>query len=52
MKIIKQLTEEEVGELLPGGLQDALVADPDDVFYCMVCDGLRLKDHECVDIIY
>jgi len=32
---------------LPSGLADALHADPDDVFYCMTCDGLRVREgHE------
>ena len=51
MKIIKKLSQEEVEEYLPKGLQDALYAKQGDVFYCMICDGLRLVDHECRDII-
>jgi hypothetical protein len=32
---------------LPSGLVDALHAPPEDLFYCMTCDGLRVKGHEC-----
>ena len=48
MRIIKKLSKKEAEMLLPKGLKDALSADPDEVFYCMGCDGLRSKKHNCV----
>jgi hypothetical protein len=51
MKIIKKLTDEEVKEILPKGLQDTFSANPEDLEYCMKCDGLRIKGHKCIDIL-
>ena len=49
MKIIKILTDEEVRQKLPAQLLDALNAtDPTQIMYCNRCDGLRLKEHECL----
>lgn len=51
MKIIKKLTKEEFAKCVPKGLMDALGAKLNDVCYCDTCDGLRKKDHKCVDIM-
>ena len=52
MKIIKKLSDEEVRELIPSELLKALnTPNKDDVMYCMICDGLRLKDHKCMSCI-
>jgi thioredoxin reductase len=49
VKIIKKLTKDEFKKAVPKGLGDALF-NPKDVFYCDICDGLRNKEHKCVDI--
>lgn len=51
MKIIKKLSEDEVKQFSPNELLKALFAQPKEVIYCMTCDGLRFKDHECISVI-
>ncbi len=47
MKIISEVTPEEIARAVPRGLLDALLANADDCFYCGVCDGLRMRVHDC-----
>lgn len=49
MNIIRVLTPEEVAAEVPAAALAAWSAPMTDVFYCHVCDGLRLKKHECVE---
>lgn len=49
MKIIRELTQEEFKAAIPAGLLAAFQADAADIIYCDVCDGPRVKKHECVE---
>ena len=52
MKIIKELSEDEAKQMMPEGLRDVLFGQSEEeVIYCMTCDGLRFKNHECVSCI-
>lgn len=45
MKKIKNITNLEMRKLSPK-LFEALDGNPNDVIYCIECDGLRVKNHE------
>jgi hypothetical protein len=45
IKNLKPMSPEDWQYLSP--VFSALQADPNDVIYCMVCDGLRVKGHVC-----
>jgi hypothetical protein len=44
MKILRQLSSEEMRDRNPALIQ----ALDEGGYYCMFCDGLRVKDHVCI----